>query len=49
MWSLFSSFEINESLNLKQWLIQIKESKKEIVLVHLVIKSKHESDKEGER
>ena len=26
-----------------------KESKDEIILVHLIIKSKHESEKEGER
>ena len=49
MWSLFASFEMNESLNLKHCLIQINESKDEIVLVHLIIKSKHESEKQGER
>ena len=40
---------MNESLNLKHCLIQINESKDEIVQVHLIIKSKHESEKQGER
>ena len=47
MLSLVASFEMNESFNLKHWLIQIRNQK--IVLVHSIIKSKHRSEKEGER
>ena len=45
----FASFEMNESLNLKTLINPNKESKYEIVLVHLIIKRKHESEKEVER
>ena len=38
---------MNESLNLKHWLIQIINY--EIVLVHFIIKSKHENENEGEK